>query len=424
MINPDFTIISLAIAVSLYFAVYNLIKRSGYLENLIFALANLSFAAMLSINLYQIIYHESTNLTDLTKYFFCLLIFICQCIFLISQLFPRWEKRPHILFIILPQIPGFLLIGLTLFSDYIIANTVFNIGLIHTYGRFAILYVVILGLYILGMYIIIRYKTEYSKNELFKSQLFAFLVGLIIGTIMPIVFFIMLPFYYNIHAYKSIGFFWSFFLQLLLHYSLSYNKKINFKKFYLKIFLWSILIIILFIPTYWFIKEIVISDIITNDVLLLAVSIIFPFLFFIIYKILRSAASKVLNVKMKALRNLFDNVFRNISELSDMRKQKMDWDNFYRKGINSVCEILGIETALFFLLNKELKVYELVHTYNTNIELNEISADSDIIIAFKENNIIEKLLLYTDKNLQKNKDILLKFFNDNNIESVLSSIFI
>jgi serine phosphatase RsbU (regulator of sigma subunit) len=277
-----------------------------------------------------------------------------------------------------------------------------------------------LGVYILGMYSIIRYKTEYSKNELFKSQLFTFLIGLIIGTIMPIVFFIMLPFYFNIHAYKSLGFFWCFFLQLLLNYSLSDKRQINFINFYLKIILWSVFIIILFIPTYLFIKEIVISDLINNVVLLFSISIIYPFLFFIIYRVLRPVAAKFFNIKIRALRVLFDNVSRNISELSDMRKQKMNWDSFYRKGMDSVCEILGIETALFFLLNKELKVYELVHTFKTNVEVNEISANSDTIISFTENNIIEKSLIYTDKKLQKNKNILLKFFNDNKIEAVLS----
>jgi serine phosphatase RsbU (regulator of sigma subunit) len=420
LINLDFTIISLTIAVGLYFAAYNIIRRARYLENLVFAFANLSFAAMLFIYINQIIFHDSVNLADFAKYFFCLLVIICMCIFIIAQIFPRWEKRPGALIIILLQIPGFLLIGLTLFTDYIIVNTIYNNGVIHTYGSLAILFAVIVGLYILGMYTIIRSKIEYSKNELFKGQLYVFLVGLILGTIIPIIFFIILPFYFNNKAYKSFGFFGVFFLQLLLNYSISGKRQIDFKNFYLKIFLWSIFIIILFAVAYWFIKEIIISDLISTDTLLYAVSIALPVIFFIIYRILRPVSVKILNIKMKAIKKQFDAVSRNIFELSDMRKQKIDWDNFYRKGINSVCEILGIETALFFFFNEELKVYELTHTYNTNLELNEIPANSDIINAFKENNIIEESLLYTDRKFLKNMDILLKFFNDNNIEAGLS----
>jgi serine phosphatase RsbU (regulator of sigma subunit) len=422
LINLDFTIISLAIAVGLYFAVYNIIRRARYSENLIFALANLSFSAMLFIYLYQIIYHASVNLPVLAKYFFCLLIFICMCIFIITQLFPRWEKRPRAQFILLLLIPGLLLMYLTLFSDYIIINTIYDNGIIHAYGSLAILFAVIAGLYLLGTYTIIRYKIEYSKNELFKGQLYVFLIGLIVGTIIPIIFFIILPFYFNTDAYKSLGFFGAFFLQLLLNYSISGKRQIDFKNFYLKIFLWLIFLIILFAAAYWFIKELIISDLISTDFLLYAVSIVLPVIFFIIYRILRPASVKILNIRMKALKNLFDKVSRNITELSDMRKQKMDWDNFYRKGINSVCEILGIETALFFFFNEELKIYELTHAFNTNLDLNEVSADSDIINSFKENNIIEKSLLYTDKKFLKDKDVLLKFFNENNIEAALSVV--
>ncbi|MBN2401630.1 MAG: SpoIIE family protein phosphatase [Spirochaetes bacterium] len=236
----------------------------------------------------------------------------------------------------------------------------------------------------------------------------------------PIVFFIIMPFYFNLHEYTSLGFSGVFFLQILLNYSLSEKKQLTYGILYLRIFLWSLFMIIIFIPTYWFIKEILISDIISNDIMLYSLSIIFPFLFFILYRILRPAALKIINIRIKELKNIFEKVYRNISELSDMRKQKMDWDSFFGKAINSVCEILGIETALLYLFNEEIKVYELAHTYNINVELNEITAGSDLVAAFSENNIIEKTHLYTDMDLREHKDILLKFFDDNNMETALS----
>jgi serine phosphatase RsbU (regulator of sigma subunit) len=420
LINLDFTIISLEIGVGIYFAVINIFRRFRYPENLIFSLANISFSALLFVYLYQVIYYSEANLLNLTKYIFCLLIVVFMCVFVITQLFPRWEKRPGVPTILLLLVPGLVLMGLTFFTDYIIVNTIYNNGLINTYGSLVILFAVISGLYVLGMITIIRYKIEYSRNELFKGQLYIFLVGLIAGAFIPIVFFILMPFYINIKTYQNLGFVGTFSLQILINYSISGKRKIDFKNFYLKIFLWAIFIIILFAVAYFFLKEIIVSDIITSNVLLYAGSIVLPVLFFIIYRILRPASVKILNIKMKALKKLFDAVSREISELSDMRKQKMDWENFYRKGINSACDILGIETALFYLYNEELKIFELVHTYNTNLELNEINSDSDIINAFKESNIIDKSLLYTDKRFQKTRETILKFFSDGNIEAGLS----
>ncbi len=420
MISLDFTLISLEIALGIYFAVNNIIKRSRYPENLVFALANLSFAAMLFIYLYQTIYYSAIDLTDFTKYFFCLLVFVCMCLFVIALLFPRWESRPGIVVILLSQIPGILLIGLTLITDNIIMDTTFGDGLIRTYGPLAILFSVVAGLYIVGMFTVIRYKIEYSKNDIFKSQFYALLAGIIAGTVIPVVFFIILPFYTDIKDFQSFGFIGVLFLQLLINYSISGKRIIDFKIFYLKISLWSVFIIILFAAAYFYLKEIIISDILTGNVLLYAASIGLPVLFFIIYRILRPASVKILNIRMKALRNIFDAVSRDITGLSDLRKQKMDWDNFYRTGIDSACEIMGIESALFFLYNDELKMFGLSHAYKTNPEPGGIHPGSEIVNAFKENNIIDKSQLYTDDKFQKNKDELLKFFIDNRIEAGLS----
>lgn len=420
MINLNFIIIGLAVAISIYFAIYNIIKRFRYLENKLFALACLLCAAMFSLNIFQKLFYSSINLTILSRIFFSLLILICQCVAAIIQIFPRWEKRPGLIFILIPQITGLLLIGLTLSTDLIISTTVFKNNMVYTFGPLATLYIVILGLYLVGIFVTFLYKPKQFQNESFKIQLLPFQFGLLFGTIIIIIFYLILPFYFKIFENKHAGILGGIFLQLVINYSLSHERQIDFKRFYLKVSLWSFFIIILYLPAYWLIKLLLNSKILYDNISLAIGSIVIPLSFIIIYRILRPVIEKLANKKDETLQNIFTKIFLNISELSDMRTQKIDWDVFFQKGINSVCEILNINKAAFFMLNEETKIYELLHKYNENSETSDISENDPAIISIKNNNqILEKSFLYTDKTFEEHKDVLLNFFNSNNIEIAL-----
>ncbi|MFH0977072.1 MAG: PP2C family protein-serine/threonine phosphatase [Spirochaetota bacterium] len=418
MINLENTSIGLAIAACIYFAFSNIIKC--YIENILFTLANIAFAAMLFIYLYLSLYHDSADLTAFSRYFIALPVIILQVVFLILQIYPAWEKRPRTVFIIMPQIPGLALAGLVIFTDLIISKMAFTDSLTYSYGPFVFIYIIITGLYILGLHLSFLFKARHFENASFKKQLLPFQAGLLAGTAIVIFFLVVLPFYFDIHNYQKFSLAGSYFLQLQLNYSLSHDKQIDFKKFYLKVLFRFMLILVLFIPTYFFIEYFINSELIKNNILLFSGTILFPFLFIIIYRYLKPVAGNVINKMNRTLKDNFNSIFRNMSELSEMKKQKMDWDNFFSKGINEVFGILNIEKASFFLLNEELKIFELVHTYNENSDFTDIS-ENDVLISFfrNRNQVIEKYQLYTDRELEKHKNILLDFFNKNDISAIL-----
>ena len=197
------------------------------------------------------------------------------------------------------------------------------------------------------------------------------------------------------------------------------KKQINFAKFFLILFLWLIFTAVLFTVTYLFLNEILFSDKIKGYALRLSTSIVYSVLLLTIYKIQKTSINKILNKDNKELNDFKTRLSEIISGLQDIIKQNTNFDKIYEKGINTLCKSAGIDNAVLYLRNEELKIFEPVHLFNIDKKPAAIQTDNDIITAGKENLIIDKILLIKDRTFKKVSDVFLDFLYDNNFELAL-----
>ncbi len=418
-INIDITLLGISVLVFLYFAIFNLIKRFRFIENRLFILSNLSFSINQSILLYQLIYHKPENITELSKYSLSLIMLSHLLYLSIIQLYPRWEKRISKLFIILSAVPGIFAIALTVFKDTIISKTGYNNILINEFGNYIHIFLVVYAFYFLCIIITAVYKFRKMENVSFRSQLPPMFILLCSGMIIFVFLYIILPAFYNTHEYAITGLVaCSMVAAFVMNYALSDKRFIDFKKLYLKSLLWIAIIVLLFVPVYFFFEKISKFGFMQTGCAFVMGSIVLFLFYILFYFVLRYITGKIISKSDKRSTDVLNKISQIISDLSDMRKQKIDWDNLYLRSIDDVCSLLEIEKAAFFLLNEESRIYELVHLYNDNVisndkEISDISSGNGIITALnKYRRIIEKSFLYTDKALAEYKDAL-KFLTDN-----------
>ncbi len=415
----NFSILIINIVLLIYLAIINFKKRDRFIANKLLVFGFLFQVVLYGIYIFQILYQEAFDLTILSRYFFSILMFLALIALIITQVFPRWEKRSSVLMIFVLLIPGLFLIGFTSLTDLIIFKSIFDLNISNVYGPFMPLYIIIFSLYIIWIYLSFLNKIKKYENEAFKPQALAFQAGLVVEFLLYLVFFIILPFAFDIHEYLSIGLFGGLLVNFTANYALSDEKHFNFIKFYKKLALWSVYIIILFLLSWSFIELTGIFNLINNNTLLFAGTVIMIMFFLFLYYLFIMIKNIILNKKNKNLEKIFNKISSNISRLSEIRKYKINWDLFFHKGIDLSCEMLNIEGAVFFLFNEETSAYEAVHNYNGKIQIDEIGINNEIILSLKKTRgVIEKSLIYTDDRLNMHRAALILFLRNHNIEYI------
>jgi serine phosphatase RsbU (regulator of sigma subunit) len=401
-ISPDITLLCISVLVFFYFAVVNLFRIFRSPENKLFFCYNILFAANNLLLLYLIIYNKTANLADFSKYSFSLIISAQLIYFYLILIYPSWDKKlPALLYFLFP-VPGIASIVLTVFTDMIVTGAIFDGRLISQYGEYLFIFHCVFGLYFFSIIIIAAVKSKRMKNPSFKRQISPLIFTVCAGMIIFISFYIILPAYYNSNNYSITGLFiYSVSAAYIMNYAISGALYIDFKKLLLKSFFSIVIFILLFAAVYIFFTEMIPSSIMRDTYTFISGSIAAVFLCLILFSIIRFLTGKLSSRKDKSISDAFKKVYGIIAEFTGMRKQKIDWDSLYSRCIDEVCELLYIEKAVLFQLNKESSVFEPVHSYNENTGVGNLAAENEIVAVLNEyKRIIDKSLLYTDKDFR------------------------
>jgi serine phosphatase RsbU (regulator of sigma subunit) len=419
-INPDIALLCVSILIFLYYIVINLFRRFQSPENKLFVLFNLLFAANNALLLYIIFINKTENLTELSKYSFSLLVFTQLVYFYIMLLYPGWEKRLSGLFYLLFTVPSIIGIVLTIFTDTIISKAISDGILINQYGKYLFIFLCIYGVYFLSIIITAVLKYKRMENFSFKTQLPPMVFFICAGIIVFISFYVVLPAYYNSNKYTVTGLtVYGVSAAYIMNYALSGAQYIDFRKLLLKAFFRVAIIVLLFILVYLFFTEITPLDFMRSSRNYIGGLIAFSFFCLMMYGIFKFPADRISSKKDRSMTDSFKKVSAMIDEFSGMKKQKIDWNSLYSRCIDDVCELLYIEKAVLFQLNKESAIYEPFHSYNENSDISDLTGNDEIVkILNKYKRIIDKSFIYTDNEF-RGYTKLLEFFTNKKFNTAL-----
>ncbi|MBN2039109.1 MAG: serine/threonine-protein phosphatase [Spirochaetes bacterium] len=194
-----------------------------------------------------------------------------------------------------------------------------------------------------------------------------------------------------------------------MNYSLSGEKYFDIKHYYLKAVVSIIFLAGLVIPAFFFFEIAVFFNLDSKWMQMIIGTVFLSAYFFLFFHFLKPVAESILNKKDKRLSAVFTGITNNIYSFSNNKKQ-LNWDTYFKDGIDLLCSELSINSASLFLHTSEPD-FELIHEYGERSRIQLIPGKEKIIDAIKKyKQIIEKSLIYTDPELRMPGDELLKFF--------------
>ena len=416
----DISSIAAVIILSLYLLLLNIIKRIRFLINRIFAIICI-FALMLFFSLLiQLLDYNSDTLTLYARIFFSLLMIIVQMFFNFTQIFPRWEKKSPTWFIIFSIIPGLSMGLLTVFTDLIIVDARFTTHLNYQFGKLFIFYLLLFILYLFGTWLILLYKSRSLENDSFKNQLFYLFIGTNVGTGIILLFSFFLPIVLKIHDYQNfsmaVG---GTVLLLIINYSVSDERLLDFKRYYLKLFYWLTIFILLLLPSYYFIAYTHNNTIFKQEIPPILISLLMFIYFLIFFRYVRPQIEKVFNRDYRAFERNVNDFFDELTALSSRDEEDQMLDDFFQNTINRLCIRFNIYSATLFLYYKQEGLFKFSYAHGDRIMLPPFNEGSDIYNCMVSySGLLDKSMLFTDDSLLPFKESILQTMNELKIQVI------
>jgi len=377
---------------------------------------------MYSSLLFLIIFSDSIYLTEFGRIFFAMLLGIGQLTFSLSQIFPRWEKRSPMWFTITSNLPGTVLIFLTIFTDFIINKTEVNNNLVLvTYGKLFPLYLSMFGVYFLGCYFTLLFKSKSLENESFRVQLFHFIMGINFGSLIFLILSVILPIFYNNDNYRNIGVSISgISLLVVSNYAVSDERLVNFNKFYLRILFWLAIFTFLFVPVFFgleFGTKYTFYGYKIPSVLSTLFLIIYLSLF---YKYGKPQVEWLFKRNFLEFRKNFNKFLQGITSLSFFDNEKAFSEDLFTRAIDGLVKKFGVSWVSLYLYNAKKGEYSYSHGFGETDKSEQIDIENNLIENLQEyHHFLEKSMIFTDDSLSEYRESLLKFFKQNDIQVIL-----
>ncbi len=414
----NISILIIAIIISLYIAISNAVRRFRFLENkFLIALCILGVIQFLYL-LFQNIYFDSPLLTLVCKLNYGITLFMCVMIYALIQIYPRWDRIPIGPVTWLIMAPGIICSILCVPTDLFIIEVRYEGALVFIYGPFIALYHVLQFIYFVGTFVVLIYKNRHEQNESFKRQFVPFLIGISVFGFCFTMSFMALPFYYNIHDFTPIGvsIFWIA-LYIVMNYSVSNVFLLNYKRLYLKVFLWLTVFFAMLVPAYIILRNDVVQNFLGMPNLTVSSSILIPIVFFSVFWSTQPAARYIANWNFLKLERAFRRFYEGAASISEVEERDMAWDYPLKSELDLLVKSFQISNALFYVHSPEEKMFH--RTYFTGAEsgLLSLEENGEMIKCIKEyEDIIERSMFFSDEDLWKYRDALFPLFKEHNIE--------
>jgi len=399
-----------------YFALVNIVRRSRFVINRVFAL--ISFITLcLYLSLGALLVAPGFEYrTELGRLFFLLILGATQLFFHLTEIFPRWEKRSPGWFIALSALPGLVLAGALLFTDAIVVETVQQDHLAFRFGRFFIAYIALFGLYIFGSFLILLYKSSFLRNQSFRVQIFYMFMGTNLGSLLILVFTFMLPIMFNVHAYKNIAIAVSGSLLLLvINYALSDERMLDFKRFYLRGIYWVTVFALLVGPVYAGVEfgmgRVVFGQTVPAPALAFGV---FLYLF-VFYRSARPRLERFFQSEYRAFERNVLEFFQELSGLAGAGER--GYVEFFNNAIDMLEHRFGIARATFLTRDRAGDAFEFSYSLGERISLSPLPADGELARALVEYaGLIDRSMIFTDERLAEKREELIALFDRHDIQ--------
>ncbi len=363
---------------------------------------------------------SNIGITEVTRWYFALIIIINQAFFHYTQIFPRWEKKSP-LFIVISAIPGVIAFLLTVVSNDIILSASFDgIHIWFVYGQFIMLYLVVFVFYIIGTFFTLYYKVRRLENTSFRYQLFYVFMGNHVGALIILISFIILPYVFKRFEYHSLGITLAALLLLYINnYAISDERYLNFKEFYLKILYYGIVLVFTVIPTYWILANSYRYFMAGGQIPAVAVSLLnFVYLVFFT-RIIQPYVEKLIKREYAGLEKRFNEFIQALSQVEEFEGDPTYWDRFFTTTMDSLEYLFNVSSASFVMYNEAEKAYILSHTIGQQPVIKRISADDSLVqLCQIVKTTIHQSLFYTDETIKPYDDVL-TLVKNNSIEVIL-----
>lgn len=422
MVQLEISLISVSILILAYILFENITKRFRFNANKVFSLAVLVGILTQTNLLLQVLFRDSPDLVYIFGRLFSGFIFLVTVsIFSVIQIFPRWEKTSPPWFIIASPIPAIILFILTIATDLVFKNIVYNTYFIYTPGILFYLYIILFSTYLLGSYGSLLYKSKYLENDAFRIHLFPLIVGITTTILVFLTLLFFIPMLYNIKDFRIISFpVLAIPFYIIMNYFLTDERYLDFRKFYLKNFFWILIFTLTILPSSLILKNLLNTNIGKIILTPFVCSLFILILFVAAFRLLMPVSMKIINRKNKALDKNFNDILNEINTLAELNKQKVDWDSFFNKGVKILNEKLSIQELNFFAYKNTEQKFINVYSFGEINKLNELEETNELVKCLREfKQILEKSMFYTDDRFKSYKISLLNYYNANNIQATL-----
>jgi len=416
----NLTISIIAIITALVLLIYNLLKKNvSTLNRLLSVLAFLTALRFLLV-IPLLIDFRAISFVYIARYSISTNLLLTEFFFLIILIYPDKKLKNNLKIFILTALPGAAFSILTVLTDMVVKSTTFVGHLTYKTGRLYPIYMSFVVFYSISALVILYLRSRSLENKALRQEMIYFLLGITFTVITILIPTILLPSFFGINNYRHLAIpVMGTSLVLIINYAVSDIRKIDFKKFYIKIFLWLILVSLLLIAPIGILNyrnNIAAKTTVPNFILSLS---IFLILFFI-FKLIRPRMENIFNKEYRALTLKLNNFFQSITHLSISENENLFWQRLHEYSIYPFKDKFGIVSAHLYIYDFQKDSFLYNYWYGKKSSTVSLNFQNDIISCLRmHSSVLDKSLLYSASEFEQYREIMLNFFTENQITVAL-----
>lgn len=397
----DIAVIILALLLTLYYSTVNILNKFRFGINRLFCVFCFAAIALYSLMLLIMFLGSEQMVAGFFKAFLCTGMLLVQLSFHLSQGYPRWEKKLPAWFVLLSFVPGFAVVIVTMFTDYVVAQVIPGEVIRYTLGPYSFYYLLVMGLYLLGFTLVTLIRAGSLENVTFKNQLHYLIAGYALCAIVAVVTAYVLPSFYDFVHIRGTGIAVSVLMfTVILNYAVYEDRTIDFRRFYQKKIIWTIVFLALSVPSYYLIDYSVSLGRSGNPIPVVGIALLLFLYLFLFYRLGRPVLENLFRRGALAFEKNVNEFFQEISEITNEGDQDRFWNVFFERSIYPLETRFDISRASFLLYNDSEAVFNYSFGFGEKFNVGKVDRKSDIFRCLKEyGNLVEVSYFFTDERL-------------------------
>ncbi len=406
----------LASLISFYIFLINIIKRLSFTLNRIFSILAFLSSLMFAFLMLQHLNLDIFPVVQVSRINVALVLLVSIIFYNLMFIYPENKLSKNFFTIFITSLPGYAVVFLTIFTDFIIKDVSFDGHFIYDGGRFVYLFVGLVSFYLIGTVVNILVKVKSLGNRALRREMLYILFSLGAHSIFILFVVILFPIVNNIYIFRNIGISISgVYILTILHYAVYDIKVLDLKKYFLKIFYWHIIFIILLIPIALAVYLNMRYFNLQLPTIVLSLSF-FIYVFFA-YMLVKPAVVSLFETEYRNLEKNFDLLFDSISTLNFEDKNTNFWELFYNRTLDDFSERFKISGIHLYVYRKKSDSYQYEYSVGSDFKIADFKLDDVVVKMLKTaTSVVDRSSLYYDSIYSEYRKSCLEFFTKNKIE--------